>query len=125
MLVRLGAEQPDGPHAVTGDPAGDDERHPVRRGHGLFLGAAPVWSAAFQLRHVTGTEWALLVGGLVIGMAIGETMYLAAIKEIGVSRAMAMSGDLPARHVLFRVGPAAESVQPEIPSSGSVSWPWG
>ncbi len=29
--------------------------------------------------QVTGKEWALLLGGLVIGMAIGETLYLAAL----------------------------------------------
>ena len=50
---------------------------------------------------VTGTEWALLVGGLLIGMAVGETMYLAAIREIGVSRAMALSGTFPLSTFFF------------------------
>ena len=51
--------------------------------------------------QVTGQEWALLLGGLVIGMAIGETLYLAALKEIGVSRTMALTGTVPLATLFF------------------------
>ena len=67
----------------------------------FFWALLPFGPPLASYAHVTGTEWALLVGGLVIGMAIGETMYLAAIKEIGVSRAMAMSGTFPLATFFF------------------------
>ena len=67
----------------------------------LFWALLPFGPPLSSYEHVTGTEWALLVGGLLIGMAIGETMYLAAIKEIGVSRAMALSGTFPLSTFFF------------------------
>ncbi len=67
----------------------------------IFWALLPFGPPLSSYAYVTGTEWALLVGGLVIGMAIGETMYLAAIKEIGVSRAMALSGTFPLATFFF------------------------
>ena len=67
----------------------------------FFWALLPFGPPLASYAHVTGTEWALLVGGLLIGMAMGETMYLAAIKEIGVSRAMSLSGTFPLSTFFF------------------------
>lgn len=67
----------------------------------FFWALLPFGPPLSSYAHVTGTEWALLVGGLLIGMAVGETMYLAAIREIGVSRAMALSGTFPLSTFFF------------------------
>ena len=67
----------------------------------FFWALLPFGPPLSSYARVTETEWALLVGGLVMGMAIGETMYLAAIKEIGVSRTMALSGTFPLATFFF------------------------
>lgn len=40
-------------------------------------------------------EWGLLIGSVFIGIVIGDQLYLHAMKEIGVSRTMALVGTLP------------------------------
>ena len=67
----------------------------------FFWALLPFGPPLSSYTHVTGTEWALLVGGLLIGMAMGETMYLAAIKEIDVSRTMSLSGAVPLSTLFF------------------------
>jgi drug/metabolite transporter, DME family len=47
------------------------------------------------LLEVTLTEWGLLFAALSLGVALGDTLYLIAIKEIGVSRTMALTGTFP------------------------------
>jgi DME family drug/metabolite transporter len=50
---------------------------------------------------VTGTEWLLLLGGLTIGVAVGDTIFLASIKEMGVSRSMPLAGTHPLTTMFF------------------------
>ena len=47
------------------------------------------------LLEVTLAEWGLLFAALSLGVALGDTLYLIAIKEIGVSRTMALTGTFP------------------------------
>ena len=50
---------------------------------------------------VTGTEWLLLLGGLTIGVVVGDTLFLASIKEMGVSRSMPLAGTHPLTTMFF------------------------
>jgi drug/metabolite transporter (DMT)-like permease len=50
---------------------------------------------------VPAKEWALLLGAVMIGPVTGETSYLRAIREIGLSRTMAISGTYPLATLLF------------------------
>ncbi len=68
---------------------------------GFFWVLLPFGPPLSSYGQVTGNEWALLLGGLVIGMAIGETLYLTAIKEIGLSRTMALAGTFPLTTLFF------------------------
>lgn len=40
-------------------------------------------------------DWALLVASFTIGIAVGDTLYMISIKEIGISRTMALTGVFP------------------------------
>ena len=53
------------------------------------------------LASVPGTEWALLFGAVVIGPVTGETLYLSAIKEIGIARTLALTGTFPLTTLLW------------------------
>ena len=53
------------------------------------------------LDQVTGDEWLLLIGSIVVGMVTGDTLYLTAIREIGLSRALALSSTYPLTTLLF------------------------
>lgn len=44
---------------------------------------------------VTTYEWVLLIGSVVLGIVIGDQLYLHALKEIGMSRTMALVGTFP------------------------------
>ena len=47
------------------------------------------------LLDVPVREWGLLFVSFSVGIAVGDTLYLAAIKEVGVSRTMALTGTFP------------------------------
>ena len=47
------------------------------------------------LLQVPLKEWGLLFASVTIGIAVGDTLYLIALKEIGLSRTMALSGIFP------------------------------
>ncbi len=51
--------------------------------------------------EVSLQQWALLVGSVLIAIGIGDTLYLAAIKEIGVSRTLALVGIHPLTTLFF------------------------
>ena len=51
--------------------------------------------------EVTLGEWGLLIGSVVIGIVIGDTLYLIAIKEIGVSRSLPLVGIHPLATLFF------------------------
>ena len=44
---------------------------------------------------LSGREWGLLIGSVLIGVTIGDTLYLWSIREIGISRTMALVGVVP------------------------------
>lgn len=48
-----------------------------------------------SLSAVPLQEWGLLIGSVLIGIVIGDQLYLHAMKEMGVSRTMAMVGTFP------------------------------
>ncbi len=47
------------------------------------------------LLEVPAREWGLLFLSFSVGIALGDTLYLVAIKEIGISRTMALTGTFP------------------------------
>jgi len=71
-----------------------------------FLVLLPFDQPLGSLLAVPWPEWGMLGGSLVVGPLIGATLYIVALKEIGVSRAMALSGTYPLStlvldHLLF------------------------
>ena len=50
---------------------------------------------------LSGKEWALLIGSVVIGVTMGDTLYLWSIREIGISRSMALVGVVPLTTLVF------------------------
>lgn len=46
-------------------------------------------------------EWLLLAGSVIIGISMGDTLYLWSIKEIGPSRTMALVGIVPLPTLVF------------------------
>ena len=47
------------------------------------------------LLEVTVAEWIMMLAALSLGVALGDTLYLIAMKEIGVSRTLALTGTFP------------------------------
>ena len=47
-------------------------------------------------------EWVLLIGSVVTGIVIGDQLYLHAMKEIGVSRTMALVGTFPITTLIWQ-----------------------
>ncbi len=58
-------------------------------------------------------EWGLLIGSVVIGIVIGDQLYLHALKEIGVSRTMALVGTLPITTLIW------EQLLLDVPITGT------
>ncbi len=50
---------------------------------------------------LTLNEWLLLTGSVVIGISVGDTLYLWSIREIGPSRTMALVGIVPLPTLVF------------------------
>jgi len=50
---------------------------------------------------VPAQEWVLLIGSVVLGIVIGDQLYLHALKEIGMSRTMALVGTFPITTLLW------------------------
>lgn len=48
-----------------------------------------------QLSAVSAREWGMLFASFSVGIALGDTLYLVAIKEMGISRTMALTGTFP------------------------------
>ena len=55
------------------------------------------------LTQVTLAQWGLFGVSLTLGIGLGDTLYLAAIKDLGVSRTMALAGVFPLAAVFFEV----------------------
>ena len=54
----------------------------------LYWALLPFTEPLANLLSVPLREWVLLCGSLGIGMVVGDTLYLTAIREIGVARAL-------------------------------------
>ena len=54
-----------------------------------------------NLGQVALHEWLLLGGSVVIGVVIGDTLYLSALREIGVARTMPLVGTYPLTTLFF------------------------
>ncbi|NKB71729.1 MAG: EamA family transporter [Candidatus Latescibacteria bacterium] len=65
---------------------------------GLLLVAGPPLASFGQ---VPAVEWALLLGSVTIGLVIGDTLYLHAIKRIGAARTLALVGIHPLTTLFF------------------------
>ena len=71
-----------------------------------FLILMPFDRPLVSLFSVPAPEWGMLAGSLLVGPLVGATLYIIALKEIGVSRAMPLSGTYPLStlildHLLF------------------------
>lgn len=51
--------------------------------------------------QISLTEWALLIGSVLVGVTLGDTLYLWSIREIGISRTMALVGTVPLTALMF------------------------
>ncbi len=78
----------------------------IRCGAGglLLCLALPLGGPLASLLQVTPLEWCLLFGSLLFGVVLGDTGYIAALREVGVSRTMADRRHLPVGHPTVRVG---------------------
>ena len=61
----------------------------------LYLFLLPFDAPLATLFQVPLRDWGLLFASVVVGIGVGDTLYLIAIKEIGLSRTMALSGIFP------------------------------
>ena len=70
---------------------------------GLMFWGLMIWGPPLStLALVPLREWVLLIGSVTIGIVIGDLFYLHAMKEIGVSRAMALVGTFPITTLIFQ-----------------------
>lgn len=72
-----------------------------------FLVWLPFDAPLVTLAAVPLADWGLLLASLVIGIVVGDTLYLIALRDIGVSRSMPLSGTFPlstllCEHLLLR-----------------------
>ena len=67
----------------------------------LLCLALPLGGSVSNLTQVPALEWALLFGSLLFGVVIGDTLYIGALKEIGVSRTMPIAGTYPLTTLVF------------------------
>lgn len=66
-----------------------------------FLVWLPFDQPLSSLAAVPLSAWGLLLLSLVTGIVVGDTLYLIALREIGVSRSMPLSGTFPLSTLLF------------------------
>ena len=66
-----------------------------------FLLLLPFHEAPTALADVPWVDWALLLSSVTIGIVVGDTLYLVSLREIGVSRAMPLSGSFPVATLFF------------------------
>ncbi|MDP7447805.1 MAG: DMT family transporter [Candidatus Latescibacteria bacterium] len=80
----------------------------------LFLLLMPFSAPLSSLALVPWSEWGLLLISLSCGLVVGDTLYLVALREIGVSRAMPVSGTFPLTTLLFERLLLGTPLQPTI-----------
>ena len=71
-----------------------------------------VWPLLGEVRPVAPVALALLVASLVAGLAIGDTLYFAAIPRIGVARALPISMGYPVLTAALAVTLLGEPISP-------------
>ena len=67
----------------------------------LYWMLLPLGAPLSSLEQVSLQEWGLLSGSVIIGVVLGDTLYLSALKEIGVSRTMPLVGTFPLASLFF------------------------
>jgi len=67
-----------------------------------------------DLAEVSLQEWAYLFGSVMIPVGIGDTLYLAAIKEFGLSRTLALVGTHPLSTLFFEWILLREPISPNF-----------
>ena len=67
----------------------------------FFWVLIPFDSGGLDFSEVTTREWLLLVSAMFIGIVVGDLLYLVSIREIGVSRTLALVGVYPLTTLLF------------------------
>lgn len=67
----------------------------------LFWVLLSLFGSVDSFVPLTLNEWLLLIGSVVIGISVGDTMYLWSIREIGPSRTMALVGVVPLPTLVF------------------------
>lgn len=80
----------------------------------IFLLCLPLTDSLSSLVLVPWTEWGLLLLSLTAGLVIGDTLYLVSLREIGVSRAMPLSGTFPLSTLLFERLLLGTPLQPSL-----------
>lgn len=67
----------------------------------FFWSLLPFDPAGLDYGSVTGEEWVRLFAALLIGIGCGDMIYLMSIRDIGVSRTLALTGIFPLTTLLF------------------------
>jgi drug/metabolite transporter (DMT)-like permease len=65
----------------------------------ILLAAGPPLAAYGEVLPI---EWAFLIGSVLVGHALGDTLFLSALKEIGVARTLALVGTYPLSTLFFQ-----------------------
>ncbi len=61
----------------------------------------PFGAPLVSYNAVTGWQWIMLAGSVILVIGVGDTLHMISIREIGVSRSMALSGIHPLTTLLF------------------------
>ena len=69
----------------------------------IFFIALPFDTAPLaDLLEVTKNQWFLMFAALSLGVALGDTLYIIALKEIGVSRTLTLTGTFPLTTLIWQ-----------------------
>jgi len=66
------------------------------------------------LSQVTLQEWGLLLANLVIGLVIADILYLTSIREIGLSRTLALTGTFPLTTLIWEYLLLQQPLSPDL-----------
>ena len=80
----------------------------------LFWAMLPFEDPLTAYQQVPAREWAAVFGSMVVGVCIGDTIFLLAIREIGASHASAVGSIQPVNNTVFRMDVAQVTAQLEL-----------
>ncbi len=88
----------------------------IRAGYAslVFLGALAVLGQLHTLVAISPADAAGLIGSVLIGMAIGDSLHIRAMTLIGVSRAMPVSSSYPILTAIAAAAILAEPLSPRV-----------